>query len=193
MPTLPHYKNSKISMQNFEPIYPDQFDVIITPPASLTNGENWSFAIENIKKIDGLTTDQHPGTVEQIFRGAQRSFVKSMPDSTFIDLSITTQLNLNDENQILGYNVYREWYNLCWNPKDGTSTLKKDYIGGPITILLYNRGKKDQVRQWIFPVAFPFENIPNWTLDYSEHGIIDDIELKFRCDYFEDSIIGEDL
>ena len=192
MPVLPHYTNSKISMSNFEPIYQDQWDVIITPPASLTNGTNWSFAIEIITKVDiSETTDQHPDTTTQIFRGAQRSFIKSMPDTTTVDITITSQLNLDEENQVLGYDVYRQWYNLTWNPNTAESTLKKDYIGGPVTILLYNRGKNNMIRQWVFPVVFPWGTINKWDLDYSSHDIIQSVEYKFRADYFEDSIVGE--
>ena len=37
MAGLPHFKNSKVGQQLFEPLYLNQFTVIITPPSSINN------------------------------------------------------------------------------------------------------------------------------------------------------------
>lgn len=187
MAKVPHARSSKIHMSNFEPWYKDTFEVLITPPSSVNNG--WEYAIENIKSVSGLETDRHPGVgPTQTFKGATRSFAANMADQTFIDLQLGVQVNLNEDNQLLGYKCYRDWCSLVWNPRTGTRVLKKDYVGGPIVIISHDRVYKS-IREWVFPVVFPTGNIAAIELSTEEHSAIYELNYTFRCDFWKDVVV----
>ena len=61
MAGLPHFTNSKAAINNFEPVYLNQFEVIINPPAGIVdsattfNGEG--ILAQQVKSITGLAVD----------------------------------------------------------------------------------------------------------------------------------------
>ena len=178
-----HYRNSKVSMSNFEPVYLNLFEVILTPPPSV---DKWEYVLEQITKISGMTTDQIPGAgVEQSYKGAKRRFAGALPDTTTVDLTIGFNVNVDDDASMIAYKGMRNWSNLIWNPLTGVMMLKKDYIGGPLTVFLHN--KIDNVlREWIFPVVFPTSPLNDMGLDYSDGNAIYSVESTFAADFWDD-------
>mgnify|MGYP001145670903 CR=1 FL=1 len=185
---LPHYKNSKAAMNLYEPVYLNLFEVTIVPPKAVSSwGE---LVIENIRSIKGLEVDKVPdAAVEQIYKGAKRRFAASLPDSTTVDISITFEVNLNENNSMYVYKALKEWCDLIFDPLTGAMTLKKDYVGGPLTVSIYNR-VGDIFRQMVFPNVWPKSNIPPLDLDYSDGKAIYTInDFQFAADYWENIII----
>ena len=135
MAGLPHFTNSIASTKYYEPFYANLFEVSILPPSTIAGGE---MLLEHVKKIGGLTNEKMEGIVEQKYKFATRSFAKSMPDSTVVDLAIGFTLNLNDANELYIYKTLRDWNRLIWNPLTGEQGLKKDYVG-TIVVSNYNR------------------------------------------------------
>ena len=135
MAGLPHFTNSKASVGYFEPFYANLFEVSIIPPDTIAGGE---MLLEHVSKIGGLTNEKMEGVAEQKYKFATRSFAKSMPDSTTVDLAVDFTLNLNDANELYIYKTLRDWSRLIWNPLTGEQGLKKDYVG-TIVVSNYNR------------------------------------------------------
>lgn len=182
MSGLPHYKNAHAAMEKWEPVYLNLFDVLVTPPAAISE---WQYVIDNVKKIDGLDVEKVPAAVEQIYKGAKRRFSAALPESTTVDVKIEFEVNLNDNNSMYVFNALRQWTDLCWDPLTGAMTLKKDYTGGPMTITLYNR-VGDVTRQWVFPVIFPITGNESMALDYSSGSNIYATSITFAADYWDD-------
>lgn len=178
----PHYRNAHASMEKWEPVYLNLFEVTIKPPESV---DGWDWIMDNVTRIGGLDTEKIPGTVEQIYKGARRRFSAAFPDSTTADISIGFEVNLNNENSMYVYKGLRKWCDLIFDPLTGAMTLKTTYSGGPMTVSLYNK-LGETFRQWIFPVIWPITPIPMMDLDYSTGSNIWSIDITFAADYWDD-------
>ena len=98
MAGLPYWTNSTAAVKYYEPIYLNQFEVIITPPAVI-GGPNVSLLVEHVTKLTGLPELESSGTiVEQKYKFATRSYAGPAPDKTTVDLAISFTVNLNEEN-----------------------------------------------------------------------------------------------
>lgn len=181
---MPHYVNSTASMNNFEPVFLSTFNVLITPPALV---DGWDFVLEQITKVSGMATDKLPGAdVVQKFKGVDRRFSGNLPSETTVDIEVEFNVNINDDNSMYVYKAMRKWCDLIWNPLTGSRVLKKDYVGGPMIVSLYNRIGQ-VTRQWIFPTIWPIEPIPAMDLDYSDgSAIYGPLTMKFASDYWSD-------
>lgn len=179
---LPHYRNDRIGMALWEPVYLNLFQVLLTPPPAV---DTWDYVIDNVTKISGLTTDLIPtAPVEQTYKGSKRSYAGAFPEKTTVDLAMSFQVNLNDSHSMFVFKGLRQWCDLIFDPLNGAMVLKKDYVGGPLVVSLYNR-RGDIFRQWTFPVLFPMSPLPAMDLDYAATDIWQ-IEMTFRSDYWDD-------
>ena len=183
MAGLPHYKNGHAGMENWEPVYLNLFEVLIVPPKAV---DSWEWIMDNVTKVGGMDVEKTPSPVEQIYKGAKRRYAGGFPDGTTVDLSISFEVNLNNNNSMYVYKGLRKWCDLIFDPLTGAMTTKVNYAGGPMTVSLFN---KDGVtfRQWIYPVIFPMSSLPAMELDYSSGSNIWSIDMTFACDYWEDS------
>lgn len=186
MPGTPHYRNSKISTSLYEPVYLNLFDVLLTFPSAIA-GEPVELFLEEVTKVSGLAVDQTPPAgVEQIYKGAKRTFANALPDATTIKIGLEMQVNLNENNSMFGYKALRKWTDLIWNPLTGEMNLKRDYVGGPMIISIYNR-KGDVFRQYTAPTVWPVTNIPPIDMDYSSGTNIYSLgNIEFQADYWDD-------
>lgn len=166
---LAHYRNSTISMNKYEPIYLNLFEVSVVLPQMIA-GSNSALLMEEVIKVSGLDVDKvPPGGITQTYKGADRVFANARPDSTTVDISLDFNVNLDDSNSAFAYKTLRAWCDLVWDPLTGAMQLKKDYTGGPMTISVYNR-RGDVHRQYRFPVVFPTTNLTAVDLDYIGGG-----------------------
>lgn len=181
-----HFRNSKISVGLYEPIYQNLFDVLLTFPAAIS-GEPVEMFLEEVTKVTGLATDQvPPAGVEQIYKGAKRRYANSLPDSTTINIGLEMQVNLNENNSMFAYKSLSAWTKLVWNPLTGGMNLKKDYVGGPMIISLYNR-KGDVFRQYTAPIVWPITTIPAIDLDYTSGTNVYSLgTIEWAADYWDD-------
>ena len=188
MAGLPHYKNSKAAINNFEPLYKAHFEVILTPPPAVSE---WDLVMENLTKIGGLNTNIFPDSIQtQTFKGQTRSFVGgSIEGKNSIDITLDFEVNLNDSNSAYVYKALRKWTDLIYDPLTGRQGLKKDYVGGPMIVSWFNK-QGDIFHQWKFPVVFPISALPSvGDLDYSDSGIFKIEGFTLRADYWEETIL----
>ena len=185
MAGLPHFDNSKAATEYYEPVFLNQFEVIITPPSTIT--ENVDLLVEQVKTISGLPELTGVDTVEQYFKFARRTYATGKPKKTDAQLSITFELNLNESNDAYVYNIMRAWGDLTFDPLNGRQGLKKDYIG-QIYVAIFNKAQ-DIYREFRFTPAYLMETLNTWDLDYSS-AKLQTVVAKFQCDAFKETRIG---
>ena len=186
MAGLPHYKNSRAAIQNFEPLYFAHFEVILTPPPAVAN---WDLVMENVKKVGGLDTNKLPDKTTQLYKGQTRTFAGgSIAGANSIDITLDFEVNLNDNNSAYVFKALRQWCDIIYDPLTGRQGLKKDYIGGPMVVSWFNK-QGDIHRQWKFPTVFPTAALPAVDLDFNENGIFAVDGFTLTADYWEETIL----
>lgn len=184
MPGLPHYKNAQVGPNLYEPVYIPLFSVSIAAPDGIAFDD---LVIDNITKIDGIDTGKaFPTTKTQKYKGATRSYVGGKVPEQFQDLSLSFEVNLNEDNQMYVFNALRAWCDLVYNPMTGKMGMKKNYVGKHIIINQYN--PDGQVfRKLTFFHPFPTTSIkgPN-TFDYDSDDIYKVDGWVLRCDDYEE-------
>lgn len=186
MAGLPHFDNSQASVNNWEPIFQNQFDVLITPPSVIT--QNVNLIIEHVLTVNGLPELTPTETVEQKYKFASRKYAAAKPDKTDAQLDITFEVNLDDNNDMYIYNIFRAWGDLIYDPLNGRQGLKKNYVG-EIYISQY---RKDQniFREWRFKPAFLFKPLTQTKLDYNSNDLYK-LTVNFQCDKYTESRVGQ--
>jgi len=174
MAGLPHFKNSKVGQQLFEPLYLNQFTVIITPPSSINNTAINDLLVEHVKKITRLPEQAGTGgTVDQSYRFSKRYFAGAKPKETGAKFTIDFEVNLNNANEMYVYNLFRAWANLVYDPLTGRQGLKKDYApnGAGVYVGVHNRAG-DVYREFNFSPVFV----------YGDTNLVDDMKLDYTSD-----------
>ena len=142
MAGLPHYTSSKAAVNKFEPIFTNQFEVLISPPAAVVapqgNPNNGNILLEHVKSVEGLGVDQNPGETFQQYKNAKRYYAGAKPQQTGFDLGINFEVNLDENNSMYVFKTMRQWADLIYNPLTGALGLKKDYTG-TIVISVFNK------------------------------------------------------
>ena len=188
MAGLPHFTNSKAAINNFEPVYLNQFEVLINPPAGIvaasTTFRGESILAQQVKSISGLTVDIAPAqTINQQYKFATRRYAGGEPSQSDMTLSMEFEVNLNDANSMSVYKILRQWSDLIYNPLTGAMGIKSDYVGS-MSISIFNK-RGDVFRRIRIPSCFPSEAINAMDLDY-EQATIYSVTTIWVCDYWED-------
>ena len=78
MAGLPHFSSSKAAVQLYEPVYLNQFEVLIQPPTAVSNPQGnagRTLLVENVLSVTGLAVDKNPGILTQNYKFAKRRFL----------------------------------------------------------------------------------------------------------------------
>jgi len=187
MAGLPHFTNSKASMGNYEPVFLNQFEILIIPPAGVDLGPTYngeSILTQAVKSIGGLSVDIQPqAPVEQHYKFATRRYGGGEPSTTDLDLRIDFEINLNDESSMAVYKVMRQWADLIYNPLTGAMGAKTDYVGSMVISVFSKPG--EVFRRIRIPSCFISEDLSVMELSY-ESGDIFILEASWKADYWED-------
>lgn len=186
MAGLPHWDNSQAARNYYEPIYKNQFEVIITPPATIT--DNVDILVEQIKSIKGLPEFFTPGTRTQNYKFAKRAFADAVPNDTLVNLDIQFEVNLNEENNMYVYNTLRGWGDLIYDPLTGRQGLKKDYVG-EIYVAIFNKAG-DIFREFKFNPAFLSKPLTPIDLEYTSNDLYL-LTASFVCDTYRETRVGQ--
>lgn len=180
MAGLPHYQNSLFGVNKFEPVYLNQFEVLITPPAAVLGG---AILVEQVTNISGLGVDKTPASTQQKYKFAARNYAGAKPDTTYFDLGVNFTVNLNDANSMYVFKTLRQWTDLIYNPLTGAMGLKRDYTG-TIVISVFNK-QGDVFRRITCRDCFPITPIGAMELDYGGTELFQ-VNLTWAVDYWND-------
>jgi len=190
MAGLPHYTSSKASVNKFEPIFLNQFEVTITPPTAIPvqagNPGAANILLEQVTRVSGLQVDQNAGEITQQYKFAKRYYSGAAPQRTGLDVDIEFEINLNENNSMYVFKTLRQWSDLIYNPLTGAMGLKKDYTGN-ILINVFNK-QGDIFRKINLRDCFPMTPIPEMALNYTQTSIYK-LNLTWAVDYFDDVFI----
>ena len=182
MAQLPSYRTSKASMRNYEPVYKNLFEVVLTPPPGVSGAP---MLMEHITKIGGLEVDKAPAAVEQAYQFIKRSFAASVVEKSNMDITLDFTLNLNDSNQMYIYNTLRQWADIIYDPLTGRRGLKKDYANASLVVTFFNKAG-DIYRTLTFPNVFPVTPLPNFDFGYEDAELLGIEGYTLRADFNDD-------
>jgi hypothetical protein len=190
MAGLPHYTSSKASINKYEPVFLNQFEVLITPPTGVVapqgNPGSGNILLEQVTRVSGLQVDQNPGEITQQFKFAKRYYSGAAPQRTGLDVDIEFEINLDDNNSMYVFKILRQWSDLVYNPITGAMGLKTNYSGN-ILISSFNKAG-DVFRRINLKDCFPITPINEMALNYTQTGIYK-INVTWAVDYFDDTFI----
>jgi len=189
MAGLPHWDNSVAAVNNYEPIFQNQFELVINTPAGVTNSDpNNGILLEQILSVSGLPEYLTQGTTTQYYKFAKRAYSAAVPNETLVNLDVKFEVNLNEENSMYAYNTLRAWGDLIYDPLTGSQGLKRDYVGS-MSLVIFNKAG-DIFREYQFINAFLKEPLNAITLDYTQNSIYQ-MTAKFVCDTYRETSIGQ--
>jgi hypothetical protein len=181
MAGLPHFQNSLYSINKYEPVYLNQFEVVVIPPAAVAGGQ---LLLEQVMSVTGMDVDKNPSFVFQKYKFAKRNYAGGKPDSTVFDLGLRFNVNLNDDNSMYTFKTLRQWTDLIYNPLTGAMGIKLDYTG-TIIISIFNKNG-DVFRRITCRDCFPLKAIDPMELDYTNGTTLYEINMNWAVDYWED-------
>ena len=189
MAGLPHFTSAKAAVSLYEPVYLNQFEVIIQPPAAVSNPAGTAgrtLMVENVTQIGGLAVDKTPAPVMQNYKFAGRRYAGAAVDDTGVKITVNFQTNLDDNNSNYVHKTLRQWSDLVYNPLTGAMGIKSNYAGGTyILVSIFNK-QGDVFRRMKFLNCFPTKAIDTMPLTYDNGANMYTIAAEFRADYFED-------
>lgn len=188
MAGLPHFTSARASINNFEPVFLNQFEVIINPPNGIidasTSFKGEMILTQQVKSITGLAVDiTAVDPIQQNYKFATRRYAGGEPTTSDMNLTMEFEVNLNDRNSMTVYKILRQWSDLIYNPLTGAMGLKTDYVGSMVISIFNKRG--DVFRRIRIPSCFLSEPLNAMDLDYETPSIYS-ISASWICDYWED-------
>lgn len=184
---FPHYNKSTAARNHWEPLYNAHFTIILTPPPAISAG--WNLVMESVRSVGGLDTHKMPDAVTQEFFGhTVRHAGGSIAGATTVDLTLTFNVNLNDDNSAYVYKSLRRWCDLIYDPLTGRMGLKKDYVGGPMVVSAHNKNG-DIYQEWKFPTVFPGSALPERSFDRSDNDIFEIADFTLFADVWDETLL----
>ena len=189
MAGLPHFTSAKAAVQLYEPVYLNQFEVIIQPPVGVSNpvgNPGRTLLVENVLSVSGITVDKNPQPLEQRYKFSKRRYAGGAIDDTGVKVRIEFETNLDDNNSNDVFKSLRQWSDLVYNPLTGAMGIKSVYAGGTYILISVFNKQGDVFRRIKLLNCFPVDQIKSLDLDYTNGTTPHKIALSFRADYFED-------
>jgi hypothetical protein len=189
MAGLPHFTSAKAAVQLYEPVYLNQFEVIIQPPVGVSNpvgNPGRTLLVENVLSVSGITVDKNPQPLEQRYKFSKRRYAGGAIDDTGVKVRIEFETNLDDNNSNYVFKSLRQWSDLVYNPLTGAMGIKSVYAGGTYILISVFNKQGDVFRRIKLLNCFPVDQIKSLDLDYTNGTTPHKIALSFRADYFED-------
>ena len=195
MAGLPHFKNSTAGPAKYEPLYLNQFEVIITPPPLVSGkiGFGNNLMLEHVLKVSTLPEFAGSGSavVTQNYKFSQRTYAPAKPAQTYHQFSIDFEVNLNNNNDMYIYNALRAWGDLIYDPLTGRQGLKADYADASIQVTMFNRAGVIY-RDFVFgPVFLGPTKMTETVLDYTQDNSIYKLTAQFTADTYKETRIGQ--
>lgn len=186
---LPHYRNSRVSQEMWEPVYQNLFTVsMVLPPSIGVDSETTNILLEGCQSIDGLDTHKFPGITTQKYKHATRTFVDSKVDDTSLKLSMNFEVNLkyvDGRPTNLTYKTLRKVFDLAYDPLTGRQGNKVDYNIPLMTVIMHDKGNYVH-RGFVLYNLIPNDSLTSVKLDYKSSDLYR-ITAKFVCDVWDEA------
>ena len=190
MAGLPHFRNSKAAVSLYEPLYLNQFEVLIQPPPAVSNPlglANRTLLVENVLDFKVASVDKNPeaGAIQN-YKFAQRRYAGGAVPETGVIVTVKFETNIDDNGSNYVYKTLRQWHDLIYNPLTGAMGLKRTYANQ--TYMLVNIFDKEGnvYKQIKIFNCFPNKAIDAYNLEYKDGNSLYQINASFRGDYFDD-------
>ena len=183
MAGLPHYQNSLFGINKYEPVYLNQFEVLITPPGPVLGGQ---ILVQQVTNLSGLEADKTPAPIQQRYKFAVRNYAGAKPEQTVFDLALSFTVNLNDANSMYVFKTLRQWTDLIYNPLTGAMGVKTDYTGTMVISIFNKQG--DVFRRITCKDCFPTTPLTVMELDYQAIDIYN-VTMTWAVDYWDDQFL----
>ena len=183
MAGLPHYQNSLFGINKYEPVYLNQFEVLITPPGPVLGGQ---ILVQQVTNLTGLEVDKTPAPIQQRYKFAVRNYAGAKPEQTVFDLSLSFTVNLNDANSMYVFKTLRQWTDLIYNPLTGAMGVKTDYTGTMVISIFNKQG--DVFRRITCKDCFPTTPLTVMELDYQAIDIYN-VTMTWAVDNWDDQFL----
>ncbi len=195
MAGLPHFKNSTAGPAKYEPLYLNQFEVIITPPPAVAGkiGFGNNLMLEHVLNVKNLPEYSGSGSavVLQNYKFSQRAYAPAKPAQTYHQFTIDFEVNLNNNNDMYIYNALRAWSDLIYDPLTGRQGLKATYAEATIQVTQFNRTGVIY-RDFVFgPVFIGPQKMTETALDYTQDNQIYKLTAQFTADMYTESRVGQ--
>jgi hypothetical protein len=195
MAGLPHFKNSTAGPAKYEPLYLNQFEVIITPPPAVAGkiGFGNNLMLEHVLNVKNLPEYSGSGSavVLQNYKFSQRAYAPAKPAQTYHQFTIDFEVNLNNNNDMYIYNALRAWSDLIYDPLTGRQGLKATYAEATIQVTQFNRTGVIY-RDFVFgPVFIGPAKMTETILDYTQDNQIYKLTAQFTADMYTESRVGQ--
>jgi len=195
-----HFRNSVAGRERYEPIYLNQFEVIITPPPAIRGkiGFGGSLMLEHVLKVTNLPEYSGSGSAVAVqkYKFSDRIYAPAKPERTYHQFDIEFEINLNENNDNYIYNALRAWSDLSYDPLTGKQGLKIDYTGpstdsASVYITQFNRAGSI-FREFVFaPVFIGPKKMTETVLDYTQDNGIYRLTAQFSADTYTESRVGQ--
>ena len=183
MAGLPHYQNSLFGINKYEPVYLNQFEVLVTPPGPVLGGQ---ILVQQVTNLSGLEVDKTPAPIQQRYKFAVRNYAGAKPDQTYFDLVLSFTVNLNDANSMYVFKTLRQWTDLIYNPLTGAMGVKANYTGTMVISIFNKQG--DVFRRITCKDCFPTTPLTVMELDYQAIDIYN-VTMTWAVDYWDDQFL----
>lgn len=181
-----HFESSRASVNKDEPVWTTKFVTTWVLPDPLKPIYGTELIVQQIKKVDGLNLDFHPGIKEQKHRAHPRYYLGTQPDLK-VEMEMEFEVNVDAKRVMYPYNIFKAWSRLGYDPQNAYQAMKKDYTGS-LTIEIHTKGG-DVLRKIYFPIIMLSKALSGWNLEYANEGIYT-LKASFLGENPKDLIIG---
>jgi hypothetical protein len=189
MAGLSHFNTAKAAVSLYEPVYLNQFEVILQPPPAVFNpagNAGRSLLIENLISLSVMAADKTPVPVTQTYKFSQRRYAGGAVEDTGVKLKLEFETNLDETGSNYVFKTLRQWADLVYNPLTGAMGIKSTYANNAYLLVnIFNR-EGEVFRQLKFLNVFPIEAITSQALSYESGQNLYKISMTFRADWFTD-------
>ena len=190
MAGLSHFNSAKAAVNLYEPVFLNQFEVLLQPPPAVFNpagNGGRSLLIENLLSISALTVDKTPeAPMTQTYKFAQRRFAGAAVSDSGVKISLSFETNLDENGSNYVFKTLRQWSDLIYNPLTGAMGIKSTYANNTYMLINIFNKEGDVFRKIKLHNVFPVSQINEHTLSYDQTTSLYQIRIDLRADWFED-------
>lgn len=182
---LAHFTMVDSHHELWEPIHKNLYETTIILPTVLQSiHPNATHLLLENTKTAKFPTYPDLQTATQRFKYSTRVFTMVPAETHVADLTLTFNLNQNEDYQIFCFKILKDWYDLGWNNETGTLHYKKNLVGD---IIIHQHDREGKViRRVTYHNAMMKQFSGVEELSWEDSTGLMDFTANFVADYWED-------